>query len=113
MSPLLFNICGKYIMRRALKDRYRRVSVGDWRISDLKYIDDTTLVAVDEEEFVEIINLVKSLSKELELYINASISKVKVIDQARCLPESDLLKEYEKIDSIVYLRSTIEANGQW
>ena len=30
---------------------------------------------------------------------------------SRCLPESDVLKEYEKVETFVYLNSTIKANG--
>ena len=33
------------------------------------------------------------------------------MDRAGCLPESDVLKENEKVDTFVYLGSTIEANG--
>ena len=50
------------------------------------------------------------MNEELRLRINASKTKVMVIDQTGSLPESDVLKEYEKVDTIVYLGSTIEDN---
>ena len=65
--------------------RNRGDSVSGKIIWNLKY-DDTTLVLVDEQEFAELINRVKVVSKELELRINTSKTKVMVIDRAGCLP---------------------------
>ena len=52
-------------MQRSLKDWNRGISVGGRRISNLRYVDDTTQVASDGEEWVELINLVKVMDKEL------------------------------------------------
>ena len=37
--------------------------------------------------------------------------KFNFLDWAGCLSESDVLKEYEKVDTFVYLGSTIEARA--
>ena len=54
----------------------------------------------------------KAVSEELRLRTNASKTKVMVIDLAGCLPESDVLREYEKADTLVYFSSAIEANSR-
>ena len=71
----------------------------NWWQKDLKshVVHDTILVATDEEELVKPINLLKVASKELGLGVNTSKAKFMVINRARCLPESNFLKEYEKI----------------
>ena len=51
------------------------------------------------------------MSKELRFRINASKTKRMVIDSAGCLPESDVLKDCEKVDTFVYLCFTIKVNG--
>ena len=110
-SPLLFNIYGEYIMQRALKDQSRGVSVEDRRISNLRYTDAATLVIADEELLVEIINWVKAVNEELRLCISALKTKVIAFDPAGYLPQSDVLKAYKKVDTFVYLGSTVQANG--
>ena len=52
----------------------------------------------------------KAVGKELGLCINASKTKVMVIGQVGCLPESNVLKEYEKVDTFASFGSTIEVN---
>ena len=52
----------------------------------------------------------KAVSEKLELHINVSKTEVMVIDLAGCLPESDVLKEYEKVDAFVYFGSSVEVN---
>ena len=51
------------------------------------------------------------MSKELGLRINASKIKVMAIDWAECLPQFDVLKEDEKIDTFVYLNLAVEVFG--
>ena len=43
--------------------------------------------------------------------INASKTKVMVMDCAKCLPVSTALSDYEKANAFVYLGSIIEADG--
>ena len=54
------------------------------------------MVTADEEKLAELINRKKTASKELGLCINTSKTNVMVIDEARCLLESDVLKEYDR-----------------
>ena len=51
MSPCLFNFYAKYIMRNArLEEAQAGIKFPGRNINNLRYADDTTLIAEDEEE---------------------------------------------------------------
>ena len=51
MSPYLFNLWAEYIMRNAgLEEAQARVKIARRNINNLRYEDDTTLMAESEEE---------------------------------------------------------------
>ena len=66
LSPQVFNIYGEYIIREALEHWTGGISIGGRRISNLRYADDTTLIASDDEEMAELVNLVKIASEKLK-----------------------------------------------
>ena len=50
MSPSLFNLYAEYIMRNAgLDDAQARIKIAGRNINNLRYADDTTLMAESEE----------------------------------------------------------------
>ena len=51
------------------------------------------------------------MSEELELRINIPKIKVMVIDRAGCLPKSDVLKKYDKVNIFVLLDLTVKVSG--
>ena len=69
------------------------------------------MIALDEEEMAELVNLVKIANEILALRINALKTKVMVVYRAKCLPVSTTLSEYKKVYVFVYLGFIIEANG--
>ena len=51
LSPCLFNLCAEYIMRNAgLDEAQVGVKISGRKINNLRYADDTTLMAESEEE---------------------------------------------------------------
>ena len=51
MSPYLFNLYAEYIMRNAgLEETQAAIKIVGRNINDLRYADDTTLMAESEEE---------------------------------------------------------------
>ena len=51
LSPCLFNFCAEYIMRNAgLEKAQAGIKIAGRNINNLKYADDTTLMAGSEEE---------------------------------------------------------------
>ena len=52
LSTCLFNLCAEYIIRNAgLDEAHTRIKIAGRNISNLRYADDTTLMAGSEEEF--------------------------------------------------------------
>ena len=51
LSPCLFNLYAEYIMRNAgLGEAQARIKIAGRNINNLRYVDDTTLKAKNEEE---------------------------------------------------------------
>ena len=51
LSPCLFNFDAEYIMRNAgLEETQAEIKIGGRNINNLRYADDTTLMAESEEE---------------------------------------------------------------
>ena len=51
LSPCLFNFCAEYIMRNAgLEEAQAGIKIARRNINNLRYADDTTLMAESEEE---------------------------------------------------------------
>ena len=78
LSPWLFNLYAEYIMRNS---RLEEAQVGiktAWRnINNLRYADDTTLIAESEEEWKRLLMKVKEESEKIGLKL--SIQKTKII----------------------------------
>ena len=45
LSPTLFNLYAEYIMRRIVENQKGGLSIGGWNLTNLRYADDTTLLA--------------------------------------------------------------------
>ena len=70
--PCLFNLYAEYIMRNAgLEEAQVGIKISRRNISNLRYADDTTLIAESEEELKSLLMKVKEESEKvgLKLYI--------------------------------------------
>ena len=66
LSPCLFNLYAEYIMWHArLDDSQAGIKIAGWNINNLRYADDTTLMAESEEELKNFWMRVKEESKTL------------------------------------------------
>ena len=81
LSPHLFNAYAEYIMRMALESCSIGISVGGRTINNLRYADDTTLLADSACELEELIERVRTESEKFGLFLNVSKTKVMVINQ--------------------------------
>ena len=60
LSPCLFNLYAEYIMRNTgLKEAQAGIKIAGRNINDLRYTDDTTLIAEIEEELKSLLMKVK------------------------------------------------------
>ena len=63
LSPCLFNLHAEYIMRNAgLEEAQAGIKIARRNINNLKYSDDTTLIAESIEELMNILMKVKKLA---------------------------------------------------
>ena len=78
LSPCLFNIYEEYIMRNAeLDESQARIKIAGRNINNLRYADDTTLIAESKEELKSLLMKVKEESEKVGLKLN--IQKTKII----------------------------------
>ena len=77
-SPCLFNFYAEYIMLNARLDEAQAgIKIGRRNISDLRYADDTTLMAESKEKLKSLLMNMKEESKKADLKL--SIQKLKII----------------------------------
>ena len=68
LSPCLFNFCAEYIMRHAgLDEAQAGIKIAGRNINNLRYADDTTLMAEREEELKSLLIKVKEESEKAGL----------------------------------------------
>ena len=68
MSPCLFNLYAEYIMRNAgLEETQAGLKIARRNITNLRYTDDTTLMAESEEELKSLLMKVKEESEKVGL----------------------------------------------
>ena len=78
LSPCLFNIYADYIMRNTgLEEAQAGIKIAGRNINNLRYADDTTLMAETEEELNSFLMKVKEESEKIGLKLN--IQKTKII----------------------------------
>ena len=78
LSPCLFNLHAEYIMRNAwLGEAQAGIKIDGRNINNLRYADDTTLMAESEEELKSLLKKVKHESQKAGLKLK--IQKTKII----------------------------------
>ena len=76
LSPCLFNFYAEYIMRNAgLEETQAAIKIAGRYINNLRYADDTTLMA-ESEELKSLLIKVKVESEKVGLKLNIQITKI-------------------------------------
>ena len=79
LSPCLFNLYAEYIMRNAgLEEAQPGIKIARRNINNLRYADDTTLMAESEEELKSLLMKVKEDSEKAGLKLNIQKTKTMV-----------------------------------
>ena len=77
LSPCLFNLYAEYIMRNAgLEETQSGIKIAGRNINNLRYADDTTLMAESEEELKSLLMKVKVESEKVGLKLNIQKTKI-------------------------------------
>ena len=76
MSPCLFNLFAENVMRNAgLAEAQARIKITRRNINNLRYADDTTLMAKSEEKLRNVLIKVKEESEKAGLTFNIQTTK--------------------------------------
>ena len=77
MSRLLIYLYAEYIMRNAVLDEaHTGIKIAGRNINNLRYADDTTLMAESEEELKSLLMKVKEESEKVGLKLNIQKTKI-------------------------------------
>ena len=77
LSPCLFNLYSEYTRRNAgLEEAQAGIKIAGRDINNLRYADDTTLMAESEEELKSLLMTVKEESEKVDLKLNIQKTKI-------------------------------------
>ena len=77
LSPCLFNFYAEYTMRKAgLEEAQAGIKIAGRNINNLRYADDTTLMAESEEELKSLLMKVKEEREKVGLKLNIHKTKI-------------------------------------
>ena len=77
MSPCLFNVYAEYNLRNTrLEETQVGIKTAGRNIKNLRYVDDTTLMAQSEEELKSLLMKVKEESEKVGLKLNIQKTKI-------------------------------------
>ena len=77
LSPCLFNLYAEYIMRNAgLEEAQAGIKIVRRNINNLRYADDTTLMAESKEELKSFLMRVKEETEQVALKLNIQKTKI-------------------------------------
>ena len=77
LSPCLFNLYAEYIMKNTeLEEAKAGIKIARRNINNLRYADDTTLMAESEEELKNLLMKVKEQSEKVGLKLNIQKTKI-------------------------------------
>ena len=110
LSPCLFNLYAEYIMRNAgLDDAQAGIKIARRNINNLRYADDTTLMAESEDELKRLLMKVKEESEKVGLKLN--IQKTKIMSSGPITSWHIDGETVETVSDFIFLGSKITADG--
>ena len=108
LSSYLFNLYAEYIMRHAgLEEAQAGIKIAGRNINNLRYADDTTLIA-ESEELKSLLMKVKEESEKVGLKLN--IQKTKIIV---CGPITSWEIDGETVETVVDYFSGLQNHYRW
>ena len=110
LSPCLFNLHAEYIMRNTgLEEAQAGINTARRNINNLRYSDDTTLMAQSEEELKSLLMRVKEESEKIGLKLN--IQKTKIMASGPITSWKIDGETMETVRDVIFLGSKITADG--
>ena len=110
LSPCLFNFYAEYIMRNAgLDEAQAAIKIVGRNINNLRYADDTTIMAESEEKLKSLLMKVKEESEKVGLKLN--IQKTKIMASSPITSWQIDGETMETVIDFIFLGSKITADG--
>ncbi|KAB0382548.1 hypothetical protein FD755_004465 [Muntiacus reevesi] len=111
LSPYLFNLYAEYIMRNTgwLIQAQAGIKIAGRNVNNVRYADDTTLMAESEEELKNLLMKVKEKSEKIGLKLN--IQKTKIMASGPITSWEIDGETVETVSEFVFLGSKITADG--
>ena len=110
MPPSLFNFYAEYIRRNAgLEEAQAGIKIARKNINNLRYADDTTLMAESEEEVKSLLMKVKEESEKVGLKLN--IQKMKIMASGAITSWQIYGETVETVADFILGGSEITADG--
>ena len=109
MSPCLFNLYAEYIMRNAgLKETQARIKIAGRNINNLRYADNTILMAESEKLKILLMNM-KEENEKVSLKLNIQKTKIMVSSPITSWPIDG--EKVETVTDFIFGGSKITADG--
>ena len=110
LSPCLFNLYAEYIMGNPrLDEEQAGIQISRRNINNLRYSDDTTLMAESEEELKSLLMKLKEESEEVGLKLN--IQKMKIMASGPITSWQIDGETVKTVADFIFLGSKITADG--
>ena len=110
LSPCFFNLFAEYIMRNAgLEEAQAGIKIAGRNINNLRYADDTTLMAESEEELKSLLMKLKEVSEKVGLKLN--IQKTKIMGSGSITSWQIDGETVKTVSDFIFLGSKIIADG--
>ena len=113
LSPYLFNVYTEFIFRES--NELKGINIHGQNINNLRYADDTALIATDENDLQKIVDQVKEESSKAGLEMNVKKTMTMVISKN---PEGKQLEikvgdqKLEQVKKFKYLGTQITEDGK-
>ena len=109
LSPCLLNLYAEYIMRNAGLEAQAGIKIARTNINNLRYADDTTLMAENEEELKILLMKEKEENEKVGLKVNIPKTKIMASDPITSW-ETDG-ETVETVSDFIFGGSKITADG--
>uniref|UniRef100_A0A8D8WNS4 Craniofacial development protein 2 n=2 Tax=Cacopsylla melanoneura TaxID=428564 RepID=A0A8D8WNS4_9HEMI len=115
LSPLLFNVYSERIMAEALEEEVGGIVINGTHINNLRYADDTVLLAENMEDLQGMLNKVIRISEEYGLTLNTKKTKCMIVTKRNNPPEQliaggDII---EQVGAYTYLGTRVNSSAEY
>lgn len=115
LSPLLYNIYSEQIMEEALNEISEGIKINGVLINNLKYADDTVLIADSDQGLQKLITKINEVSKRYCLNINPEKTKCMIFNKESVNTKTSVItcdnKELKQVSEVKYLGKMFTYNN--